>query len=193
MSSRSFPFHLSKGSKSCRRLLAGFTSTCLVNVRQMWETPFFKKCLFFIDASVFSFTSCIWFLKHIKSLFLYYIKIDLDRAALCWRMLVGVLAWVEVSGRKFIASGRVQFELLTIRSSQVVSLRVEVQRPSQGQGSDNLHEIWNMKETVLSAKHLRIYFVPLTGSYQNYSYWRPFFILFTKPTLLPQARWQMHE
>lgn len=76
-----------------------------------------------------------------KSLFLYYIKIDLDRAALCWRMLVGVLAWVEVSGRKFIASGRVQFELLTIRSSQVVSLRVEVQRPSQGQGSDNLR-VW---------------------------------------------------
>lgn len=53
-------------------------------------------------------------------------------------MLVGVLAWVKVPGGQLITGGGFQLELLSIRSSQVVSLWVEVESPSNGQGSDNL-------------------------------------------------------
>lgn len=63
---------------------------------------------------------------------------NLDWATLGWRVLVGVLAWVEVSGGQLITGGGFQLELLSIRSSQVVSLWVEVESPSNGQGSDNL-------------------------------------------------------
>lgn len=62
----------------------------------------------------------------------------LDWATLGWRVLVGILAWVEVSGGQLITGGRFQLELLSIRSSQVVSLWVKVESPSDGQGSDNL-------------------------------------------------------
>lgn len=54
-------------------------------------------------------------------------------------MLVGVLAWVEVSGGELVAGGGFQLELLSVRSGQVVGLWVEVEGPGDGQGSDNLH------------------------------------------------------
>lgn len=75
------------------------------------------------------------------SFLLYKIKgrgCHLDWATLGWRVLVGVLAWIEVSGGQLITGGGFQLELLSIRSSQVVSLWVEVESPSNGQGSDNL-------------------------------------------------------
>lgn len=53
-------------------------------------------------------------------------------------MLVGVLAGVEVSGWQLIAGRRLQLELLPVGGSQVVRLRVEVQSPGDGQGSDDL-------------------------------------------------------
>lgn len=75
------------------------------------------------------------------SFLLYKIKgrgCHLDWATLGWRVLVGVLAWVKVSGGQLITGGGFQLELLSIRSSQVVSLWVKVESPSDGQGSDNL-------------------------------------------------------
>lgn len=56
-------------------------------------------------------------------------------------MLVGVLARVEVSGGELVTRGRFQFELLSVRSGQVVGLWVEVEGPGDSQGSDDLHQI----------------------------------------------------
>lgn len=53
-------------------------------------------------------------------------------------MLVGVLTRVEISGGELVTGGGIQLELLSIRRGQVVSLRVEVESPGDGQGSDNL-------------------------------------------------------
>lgn len=53
-------------------------------------------------------------------------------------MLVGVLARVEVSGRQLVAGRRLQLELLSAGGSQVVRLRVKVESPGDGQGSDDL-------------------------------------------------------
>lgn len=63
---------------------------------------------------------------------------DLDRVALCWWVLVGVLARVKVSGRQLVAGRRLQLELLSAGGSQVVRLRVKVESPGDGQGSDDL-------------------------------------------------------
>lgn len=57
-------------------------------------------------------------------------------------MLVGVLAGVEVSGRQLVAGGRLQLELLSAGGSQVVRLRVEVESPGDGQGSDDLIRVF---------------------------------------------------
>lgn len=57
-------------------------------------------------------------------------------------MLVGVLAGVEVSGWQLIAGGRLQLELLSAGGSQVVRLRVEVESPGDGQGSDDLIRVF---------------------------------------------------
>lgn len=64
-----------------------------------------------------------------------------DWATLGGGMLVGVLAWVKVSGGELVTGGRFQLELLSIRSGQVVGLRVEVEGPGKGQSSDNLRLI----------------------------------------------------
>lgn len=53
-------------------------------------------------------------------------------------MLVGVLARVEVSGRQLVAGRRLQLELLSAGGGQVVRLRVKVESPGDGQGSDDL-------------------------------------------------------
>lgn len=53
-------------------------------------------------------------------------------------MLVGVLARVEVSSRQLVAGRRLQLELLSAGGSQIVRLRVKVESPGDGQGSDDL-------------------------------------------------------
>lgn len=63
-----------------------------------------------------------------------------EAAAVRGRVLVGVLAGVKVFDRQFISVGGVQLELLSIRGCKVICLGVEVQRSSDGQGSDDLRE-----------------------------------------------------
>lgn len=60
-------------------------------------------------------------------------------AALGRGVLVGVLAGVKVTGRQLITIGWLQLEFLTIGSGEVVSLRIELQGTSDGQGCDNLY------------------------------------------------------
>lgn len=70
MSSRSFPFHLSKGSSSCRRLLEGFTSTCTTwKLTQTWlvfyilntATTTVKQLIFFVHMPPISeFLMIVW-------------------------------------------------------------------------------------------------------------------------------------
>lgn len=64
--------------------------------------------------------------------------VHLQAAAVRGGVLVGVLTRVKVLGRELVSVGRIQLELLAVGCCQVVCLRVEVQRSSDGQSSDNL-------------------------------------------------------
>lgn len=57
-----------------------------------------------------------------------------------WWVLVGVLTWVKIKGRKLISRGRHQFKLLSIGACEKVSLRVEFQCACNGKGGDNLQD-----------------------------------------------------
>lgn len=64
--------------------------------------------------------------------------VDGEAAAVGGRVLVGVLAGVEVAGGELVPVGGVQLELLSVGGCEVIGLRVEVQGAGDGEGGDDL-------------------------------------------------------
>ena len=79
---------------------------------------------------------------------------DLDGRAVLRRSLVGVLSWVVAVGGETVTGGLLEPELGTIRRSELINERVEVQGAGDGQSND---EVRRSDERVLeqSAKALK--------------------------------------
>lgn len=68
------------------------------------------------------------------------VDVHLEAAAIGRRVLVGVLAGVEVFDGELVAVGGIQLELLATGGRQEVGLRVELERSSDGERGDDLKE-----------------------------------------------------